>query len=95
MEIDSKTVLKIARLSKIKLSKEEAEDIKGDLNKIVEFVKKLSEVDSINTEEFSFGKSFFSDLRRDIVNEKNVAEDILKNTSNKNQQFFTVPKIVE
>ncbi len=95
MEIDSETVLKIARLSKIKLSKEEADDIKGDLNKIVEFVKKLSEVDTIDTEEFSFGKSFFSDLREDIVNEENVTEDILKNTSNKNQQFFTVPKIVE
>ena len=38
MEIDTETALKIARLSRIRITDAESEDIKKDLNKIVEFV---------------------------------------------------------
>ena len=45
MEIDTETVVKIARLSRIKINKGESVDIQKDLNRIVEFVKKLVEID--------------------------------------------------
>ena len=45
MEIDTETVLKIARLSRIKINEGESADIQKDLNRIVEFVKKLGEID--------------------------------------------------
>ena len=41
MEIDTETVLKIARLSRIKITDTESADIQQDLNRIVEFVKNL------------------------------------------------------
>ena len=47
MEIDTETVKKIARLSRIKITDIESADIQTDLNRIVEFVKKLSEVDAL------------------------------------------------
>ena len=95
MEIDTDTVLKIARLSRIKITDSESTDIQKDLNRIVEFVKKLGEIDIDGIDEFNFGKTNIEDMRKDSVTIYNKTDDILKNTKNKNQDFFTVPKIVE
>ena len=95
MEIDTETVLKIARLSRIKINEGESADIQKDLNRIVEFVKKLGEIDIDGIDEFNFGKTNLEDMRKDSVTIYDNTGDILKNTNNKNQDFFTVPKIVE
>jgi len=95
MEIDTETVLKIARLSRIKINEGESTDIQKDLNRIVEFVKKLSEIDVDEIGQFNFGKINIEDMRKDSVTIYDNTDDILKNTKNKNQDFFTVPKIVE
>ncbi len=95
MEIDTETVLKIARLSRIKINESESTDIQKDLNRIVEFVKKLGEIDIDGVDEFNFGKTNIEDMRKDSVTIYDNTDDILKNTKNKNQGFFTVPKIVE
>jgi aspartyl-tRNA(Asn)/glutamyl-tRNA(Gln) amidotransferase subunit C len=95
MDIDTETVLKIARLSRIKINEGESADIQKDLNRIVEFVKKLGEIDIDGIDEFNFGKTNIEDMRKDSVTIYDNTDDILKNTKNKNQDFFTVPKIVE
>ena len=95
MEIDTETVLKIARLSRIKINEGESADIQKDLNRIVEFVKKLGEIDIDGIDEFNFGKTNIENMRKDSVTIYDNTDDILKNTKNKNQDFFTVPKIVE
>ena len=95
MEIDTETVVKIARLSRIKINETESADIQKDLNRIVEFVKKLGEIDIDGVDEFNFGKTNIEDMRKDSVTIYDNTDDILKNTKNKNQDFFTVPKIVE
>ena len=91
----TETVLKIARLSRIKINEGESADIQKDLNRIVEFVKKLGEIDIDEIDEFNFGKTNIEDMRKDSVTIYDNTDDILKNTKNKNQDFFTVPKIVE
>ena len=95
MEIDTETVLKIARLSRIRINEGESAEIQKDLNRIVEFVKKLGEIDIDGIDEFNFGKTNIEDMRKDSVTIYDNTDDILKNTKNKNQDFFTVPKIVE
>ena len=95
MEIDTETVVKIARLSRIRIDEGESADIQKDLNRIVEFVKKLGEIDIDGIDEFNFGKTNIEDMRKDSVTIYDNTDDILKNTKNKNQDFFTVPKIVE
>ena len=95
MEIDTETVVKIARLSRIRINEGESADIQKDLNRIVEFVKKLGEIDINGIDEFNFGKTNIEDMRKDSVTIYDNTDDILKNTKNKNQDFFTVPKIVE
>ena len=95
MEIDTETVLKIARLSRIKITDSESSNIHKDLNRIVEFVKKLRDIDVDGVGEFNFGKTHLKDMRQDGFTINDNTDDILKNTKNKNQDFFTVPKIVE
>ena len=95
MDIDTETVLKIASLSRIKINEGESADIQKDLNRIVEFVKKLGEIDIDGIDEFNFGKTNIEDMRKDSVTIYDNTDDILKNTKNKNQDFFAVPKIVE
>ena len=95
MEIDTETVKKIARLSRIKITDIESVEIQTDLNRIVEFVKKLSEIEIDGIGEFKFGETYLEDMREDSVAVNDTTDDILKNTRNKNQDFFTVPKIVE
>jgi aspartyl-tRNA(Asn)/glutamyl-tRNA(Gln) amidotransferase subunit C len=95
MEIDTETVLRIARLSRIKITDSESADIQKDLNRIVEFVKKLSEIDVDGIAQFNFGKTTIENMREDRVTIYDNTKDILKNTKSKNQDFFTVPKIVE
>ena len=95
MEIDTETVKKIARLSRIKITDIESVEIQTDLNRIVEFVKKLREIDVDGIGEFKFGETYLEDMREDSVAVNDTTDDVLKNTRNKNQDFFTVPKIVE
>ena len=95
MEIDTETTLKIARLSRIKITDTESDDIQKDLNRIVEFVKKLGEIDISGVGEFHFGETYLKDMREDSIIINDNTDDVLKNTKNKNQDFFTVPKIVE
>ena len=95
MEIDTETTLKIARLSRIKITDTESDDIQKDLNRIVEFVKKLGEIDISGVIEFNFGETYLKDMREDSIIINDNTDDVLKNTKNKNQDFFTVPKIVE
>ena len=95
MEIDTETTLKIARLSRIKITDTESDDIQKDLNRIVEYVKKLSEIDISGVREFNFGETYLKDMREDSIIINDNTDDVLKNTKNKNQDFFTVPKIVE
>ena len=95
LEIDTETVLKIARLARIKITDTESADIQKDLNRIVEFVKKLSEIDVNGINEFNFGETQLKDMRQDSVTIDETTNNVLKNTKSKNQDFFTVPKIVE
>ena len=95
MEIDTETVLKIAKLSRIKITNSESADIQKDLNRIVEFVKKLGEIDVSGIGEFNFGETYLKDMRQDSITINENTDDIFKNTKSKNQDFFTVPKIVE
>ena len=95
MEIDEKTIKKIANLARIRISDNEINDLKSDLNRIVGFVDKMSEVNIEEVEEFGFGETVFSEMRVDEATTENNSEAILKNTQNKKEDFFVVPKIVE
>ena len=95
MGIDEKTIKKIAKLARIRISDDDVASLQNDLNRIVGFVDKMSEISIEKVEEFRFGETSLSEMRIDEETEENNAEQILSNTKNKKEDFFVVPKIVE
>ncbi len=94
MSIDSSTVKKISNLSKIKLSESEEENLKTELNKILDWVDELK---TVNTTEVEPMLSVFNEtmsMRKD-ESESNSSEQILSNAPKKKEGFFLVPKVVE
>ena len=95
MGIDEKTIKKIAQLARIRIGDNDINELQNDLNRIVGFVDKMSEVNIEKVEEFRFGETSLSEMRIDESVEVNNSEQILSNTKNKKEDFFVVPKIVE
>ena len=95
MGIDENTIKKIAQLARIRIDDNDINELQNDLNRIVGFVDKMSEVNIEKVEEFRFGETSLSEMRFDEAVEENNSEKILSNTKNKKEDFFVVPKIVE
>lgn len=95
MTIDSLTVTKIAHLARLKIPPSEAESLIKDLNRILEWVEQLDEVNTENVEPmFSIN---LQQMRRrpDQVTDGNYAEAIVANAPESEFNMFAVPKVVE
>ena len=95
MTIDIKTVKHISKLSRISIEEEKAKRLTNDLNSIFKFIEKLNELDTSKTEPLTSVAETTLKLRKDKIESKNIREDILKNSPEKNKDFFVVPKVVE
>ncbi|MDC3066195.1 Asp-tRNA(Asn)/Glu-tRNA(Gln) amidotransferase subunit GatC [Candidatus Pelagibacter sp.] len=95
MTIDLKTVKHISKLSRISIEEEKAKRLTNDLNSIFKFIEKLNELDTSKTEPLTSVAETTLKLRKDTIESKNIREDILKNSPEKNKDFFVVPKVVE
>jgi len=95
MTIDLKTIKHISKLSRILVDDAKAKKLKGDLNSIFEFIEKLNQLKTENIEPLTSIAETTLKLRSDEVKSKNIREEILKNSPEKNQDFFVVPKVVE
>ena len=95
MTIDLKTVKHISKLSRISIDDNKAKKLSNDLNSIFSFIEKLNELDTKNTEPLTSIVETTLKLRKDEIKSQNIREDILKNSPDKNKDFFVVPKVVE
>ena len=95
MPIDKNQVKKVAKLSRISLEDNKIDSLARDLDSILTFVEKLNELD---TKEIKTLKSISDkalEARNDIVDDGKIKNDILKNSPEKNEDFFIVPKVIE
>ena len=95
MPIDKSQVKKVAKLSRISLDDNKIISLSKDLDSILTFVEKLNELD---TKEIKTLKSIADktlEARNDIVDDGKIKNDILKNSPEKNEDFFIVPKVIE
>ena len=95
MPIDKNQVKKVAKLSRISLDDNKFDSLSKDLDSILTFVERLNELD---TKEIKTLKSITNktlEARNDIVDDGKIKNDILKNSPEKNEDFFIVPKVIE
>ncbi len=95
MKLDTNTINKIAKLARIRLSAEDAEDLLKDMNSILDWVEQLNEVNTDSIEPLTNISSSILPLRKDESKDVNSSDEVLKNSPDKLEGYFAVPKVVE
>ncbi len=95
MSVDQATVKGIARLSRIAVSDEEVPHLQEELNAILSFVEALNEVDVEGVEPMTSVTPMKMKMRDDVVSGHAGAETIVANAPEHEENFFSVPKVVE
>ena len=95
MSVDKKTVDRIATLAKLEFSAEEKDGIVEDMNKMLDFVDQLNEVDTKGVEPLIYMVQEKGGLREDIVKQEISQEEALKNAPDKDTDFIKVPKVLK
>ena len=95
MSIDKNQVKKVAKLSRISLDDSKLESLSKDLDSILNFVEQLNKLDTKKTEPLTSIVDKTLEPRNDKINDGKIKDQILKNSPDKNEEFFIVPKVVE
>lgn len=95
MSVDIATVKRVAHLARIAVTDDEAAKMEGELNTILGFVEHLNEVDIEGVEAMTSVMPMPMKKRQDVVNDGGMAEDIVANAPESDENFFVVPKVVE
>jgi aspartyl-tRNA(Asn)/glutamyl-tRNA(Gln) amidotransferase subunit C len=95
MSVDLATVKRVAKLSRIAVSEEDAVRMVGELNGILGFVEQLNEVDVTGAEPMTSVVPVAMKKRADTITDGAKATDIVANAPATDENFFLVPKVVE
>ena len=95
MTIDLKTIKHIAKLSRVSLSDEKVNKLATDLNSIFGLIEKLNEIKTDNVSPLTSIAETTLKFREDVVKTQNIREQIVKNSPEKNKDYFVVPKVIE
>ena len=95
MSVDAATVRRIAHLARIAVTDDEVPHLQGELNAMLAFVAPLSEVDVAGVEPMASVTPMLMKKRADVVNDGEIADDIVANAPATEGHFFLVPKVVE
>lgn len=94
MDIDDKTIDKLAKLSMLEFDGNAKASIKEDMNKIINFVAKLDELDTKDVEPMLFVNDDANELRDDIERSDITKEEALENAPKKDSDYFRLPKVM-
>ena len=85
----------LANLARLHFNQEEKENLKKDLQRMIEFVDKLNELDVSNTEPLLHMGDNVNMLRDDEVKGSITREEGLQNAPDTDGVFFKVPKVIK
>ncbi|RQO74234.1 Asp-tRNA(Asn)/Glu-tRNA(Gln) amidotransferase GatCAB subunit C [Pedobacter sp. KBW06] len=95
MTIDKQTIDKVANLARIAIEDKEVDTLMADMNKILTFMEKLNELDTIGVAPLVYMNTEENVWREDQIKQEITVEEGLKNSARHNENFFMVPKIIE
>ena len=93
--ISDETIEYVGILAKLDLNEEEKKQAAADMEKMLDYIDKLSELDTEGVEPMShvFGRT--NVFREDVVTNGDDRESILKNAPEEKDSMFVVPRTVE
>lgn len=95
MQVDQKAVRHIARLARLKLTDAEVGKMQGEINAILKWVEQLNSVPTDGVEAMTRVLPMRMKKRQDVVNDGEIADDIVRNAPQIDDHYFVVPKVVE
>ena len=95
MEVNDALVDKLANLARLQFDDAEKSAIKNDLQRMIQFVEKLNELDTTGVVPLLHMSDNINALREDVVKDSISREEGLQNAPLKDEQFFKVPKVIK
>ena len=95
MSIDKDTVKHISKLARISLDEKKINNLSKDLSSIMTFIEKLNELNTDKTTPLTSIINTSLKTREDEVKDGKIRDQILKNSPEKNEEFFVVPKVID
>ena len=94
-KITLETIEDVSILAKLKLDPEEAENARKDMQKMLDYVEKLNELDTDGVEPLTHLFSYGNVFREDIVTNGEASEEMLANAPKAKDGQYHVPKTSE
>ena len=95
MSIEKDTVKHISKLARISLDENNVDSLAKDLTSIMKFIENLNKLDTDKTAPLTSIINASLKSRKDEVKDGKIRDQILKNSPEKNDEFFVVPKVIE
>ena len=95
MSIDKDTVKHISKLARISLDENKVESLSKDLTSIMKFIENLNKLNTDKTAPLTSIINASLKSRKDEVKDGKIRDQVLKNSPEKNDEFFVVPKVIE
>ena len=95
MKIDNELVDRLSELSKLEFDEQAKEGLKKDLQKILNLVEKLEEINVDGVEPLIYMTDEKNVLRKDVVKDTVSKDDALFNAPQRDSDYFKVPKVIK
>jgi aspartyl-tRNA(Asn)/glutamyl-tRNA(Gln) amidotransferase subunit C len=95
MSVDAAAVRRIAHLARIAVAESEVPHLQGELNAMLAFVEQLREVNVDGVEPMTSVMPMEMKKRPDVVDDGEIADEVVANAPETQDHFFLVPKVVE
>jgi aspartyl-tRNA(Asn)/glutamyl-tRNA(Gln) amidotransferase subunit C len=95
MIVNEKTVEYLAHLARLSFKNDEKKEILNDLNRMLEFVNKLNEVNTDNVKPLIYINEHTNIMRNDEPHILITQKDALKNAPDKDSDYFKAPKVID
>tara|TARA_X000000368_G_C22547233_1_gene500448 strand:- start:224 stop:505 length:282 start_codon:yes stop_codon:yes gene_type:complete len=93
--MDKETIIKIANLAKLEIKDDKLNDIASSLEKILNLVDEMNDVDTDDVTPMSHPLNLKQELRKDEVKEANQRDLFQKGNENTDNGYYKVPKIID
>ena len=95
MALTERELEHLERLARLRLSGESREKLRGQLARIIEFVKQLQTIDTSGYEPRAYAGGFEPALRADETKPCLPREEVLGAAPQREKEFFGVPPVIE
>jgi len=94
-KIDDALIDKLSNLAKLSFNETEKNELKADLQNMLNFINQINEVDTEGVEPLIHITTRSNNFREDAAHHISSKAEILSNAPEKSEDFFLVPKVIK